>query len=112
MYYRLQLTDGTSITPLRSLGRNKFEINSNDQAIYDRLNDFNLQLALLFDENDELVDIFLDFTRQNFYSDPNLIGFKVRSTEEKEEEIRRQAAREEKKRQKYNEKMRQRRQRK
>ena len=108
--FKLQLTDGTIIAPLRRLGQAKFELDSNDGSIWQKLNDFNLTLALLF-EDDELVDVYIDYMKQNYFNNNGIISFKIRSIAEVKEEDRRKEERERKKREKYNEKIRQRRQR-
>ena len=62
--YKLHLVDDSSLEVYR-LNPSTF-ILSGGNDLYDQLSDSNLAIALLCDENDMLVDVFVDYTLQNF----------------------------------------------
>ena len=76
--YSLVLTDGTTIANLRQIKPYVFELDSDNvnNEIYFALNDNNLALAMLY-EDDELIEILMDYTRQNFYYNNHVVEFRL-----------------------------------
>lgn len=103
--FSLQLADGTLIKGLNRLSPSTFEIINNDKTLYHQLNNFNLSFAVLFDEDDVMSEVYLDYTLQNYIEQNHTIKFNLISFDELNQL-------KEKKQKKYNEKMKKRRERK
>ena len=74
--YSLHLMDGTVISNLKRLNPSTFELESNDSQLYFQLNNENLNLAFL-NEGDMPVDMFVDYTLQNFSCFCGVIQFRL-----------------------------------
>lgn len=77
----LYLLDGTIIRDLELIGRNKFQVKNIENNLYHLLNDNNLSLAFL-DEDNILMDIYIDFALQNYFFDNGYVQFKINPWEE------------------------------
>lgn len=81
--YKLVLADGTSIDGLTRLNKSTFELERQENDVHERLTDSNLAIALLIKEEDDmLVEIFIDYTRQNYSYINGRIRFRIASIEE------------------------------
>ena len=76
LLYTLQLTDGTSLTNLTRINPSTFLLPSTDPSTYWKLSDSNLELATLM-FNDELEEIFMDYTLQNYSLSGGAIRFRI-----------------------------------
>lgn len=74
--YTLQLADGSSISNLSRINANTFTLQSTDASIYWKLSDSNLGFATLLN-NDELEDVFMDYTLQNYSVSGGTIRFRI-----------------------------------
>lgn len=110
--FSLQLADGTLIEGLKRISPSTFELISNDNTLHHQLNDFNLSFAILLDEDGVMSEVYLDHTLQNFIQQSGMIHFKLISIDELKKQIKHKEEKEIEKRQKYNEKMKKRRERK
>lgn len=80
--YTLELADGTTITGLRRLHHYVFQLDSTESVkIYSLLSPENLSFATLYKDG-ELDEVLLDFEKQNFYCDNEIIEFRLREVEE------------------------------
>ncbi len=110
--FSLQLADGTLIDGLKRINPSTFELISNDNILYHQLNDFNLSFAILLDEDGVMSDVYLDYTLQNFIQQSGIVYFRLTSINELKKQIKHKKEKEIEKWQKYNEKMKERRERK
>lgn len=74
--YTLQFVDGSSLSNLRRINPSTFTIDSTNPDIYWRLTDYNLSFATLL-HDDELDDVFIDYTLQNFCVQGGTTRFRV-----------------------------------
>lgn len=76
--YTLELYDGTKIRGLQRINPVTFVKNGNDSSIYHKLDEYNLSFALLFNEEDDMLeDVFFECRRQNFSNDGKEIRFRI-----------------------------------
>ena len=81
--YKLELLDGTIIDNLTRLNPSTFSKPSDSSDIYYKLTDDNLSCATLY-KDDEIEDILIDYSRQNFFWENGIISFRIRKKEEAE----------------------------
>lgn len=74
--YTLQLADGSSIENLKRINPRTFSLNNTNSNVYWRLSDNNLSFATLL-HDDELDDVFIDYTLQNYSVQEGVIRFRI-----------------------------------
>ena len=83
--YSLKVADGSIIEGLRLVGEHTFEVDSSDPSIYFKLSDFNLSFAVLYDDNGDIIELYIDYIRQNFTCQNNVTRFKLINVERLED---------------------------
>lgn len=90
--YTLNLADGTSLTGLRRLHHYVFQMDEEEgNRVYFALSDSNLAFATLY-EDDEMVDVLFDYTRQNYIKLNGVIEFRLAPLAEIQELMRKKEA--------------------
>ena len=96
--YKLKLNDGTIIDNLERINISTFQCEGDASSpIYNQLSDQNLSFAFLFN-GDEIEELLIDYRRQNFTFQNNIIRFRIAPIQELEEAQRKKKIREQKKR--------------
>lgn len=99
MTYILELMDGTSLTNLSMPKPNTFTLERKASApVYFQLNDDNLKCATLYDEEGNIVEIYIDATMQNFSHNNGVIQFKLTTYKVLEEQEKHRKEKEQRKR--------------
>ena len=83
--YNLQLANGTLIEGLQRINPSTFEIRT-ENALNHLLTDANLQLAILLDEDGQLIDIYIDYTMQSCFFQNNIFHFRIAEIKELEQQ--------------------------
>lgn len=74
--YNLQLVNGTLIEGLQRINPSTFEIHT-ENALNNLLTNNNLQMAILYDEDGLIVDLFIDYTLQSCFFQNNIFHFRI-----------------------------------
>ena len=83
--YTIQFTNGTQLNGLQRLNKSTFEVES-EAALNHLLTDANLQLAILLDEDGQLIDIYIDYTLQSCFFQNNIFHFRIAEIKELEQQ--------------------------
>ena len=96
--YKLKLNDGTIIDNLERINESTFQCKGDASSpIYHQLSDQNLSFAFLFKDG-EVEDLFIDYRRQNFLAQGDIIQFRLTPIRDLEKAARERKYREQKKR--------------
>jgi len=74
--FSLQLTNGVLLKGLTRLNPSTFEIHA-ENALNNLLTNSNLQMAILYDEDGLIADLFIDYTLQSCFFQNNIFHFRI-----------------------------------
>ena len=97
--YNLQLANGTLIEGLQRINPSTFEIRAKN-ALNNLLTNNNLQMAILYDEDGLIVDLFIDYTLQSCFFQNNIFHFRIAEIAELEKQEQHRLEKEKKNRRK------------